>query len=331
MQLWLIPTFYAVGSVVGGFVVPRLETAFFGYSLNLSTSSAQAYLSSVASGMMALTGIVFSIAFVLVQFNAIVYSPRLVVWFARDRLLFHSLGMFVATFMYSLATLAWIDRTDTPGVPLVSGIVVAGMLIASVLMLSQLVERLNNRQIMRVLHIPGDTGREVIRSTYHAVRWSTSGKRGPDQLRLQSEAALIIRHEGKPRAVTSIDIERVVDYAHDIDGVIVVECAVGDTLIEDSAILRLHGKTGLSEKRLKGCIHLGDQRTFEQDPKFIATAGRHCDQGAVSGDQRPDNGRAGDRPDRGLIATAGQVRSRDLSCVRWARHPAGHLSDADMG
>ena len=28
----------------------------------------------------------------------------------RDRLLFHSLGMFVATFMYSLATLAWVDR-----------------------------------------------------------------------------------------------------------------------------------------------------------------------------------------------------------------------------
>jgi hypothetical protein len=54
-------------------------------------------LSAVASGMMALTGIVFSIAFVMVQFNAIVYSPRLVVWFARDRLLFHSMGLFVAT------------------------------------------------------------------------------------------------------------------------------------------------------------------------------------------------------------------------------------------
>jgi uncharacterized membrane protein len=89
--------------------------------------------------MMALTGIVFSIAFVLVQFNAIVYSPRLVVWFARDRLLFHSLGMFVATFMYSLATLAWIDRSGIEGVTLISATTVAVMLVASVLMLSQLV------------------------------------------------------------------------------------------------------------------------------------------------------------------------------------------------
>ena len=166
MQPWLIPTIYAAASITAGFLVPRLEAKFVTHSLNLSTASAQAYLSAVASGMMALTGIVFSIAFVLVQFNAIVYSPRLVVWFARDRLLFHSLGMFVATFMYSLATLAWIDRSGIEGVPLISAATVAVMLVASVLMLSQLVQRLNNLQITRVLQILGDTGRDVIRSTY---------------------------------------------------------------------------------------------------------------------------------------------------------------------
>ena len=92
MQLWLIPIMYAVASVVGGFTLPRLEARYFPYSFDLSISSAQAYLSAVASGMMALTGIVFSIAFILVQFNAIVYSPRLVVWLARDQTLFHALA-----------------------------------------------------------------------------------------------------------------------------------------------------------------------------------------------------------------------------------------------
>jgi hypothetical protein len=33
-------------------------------------------LSAAASGMMALTGIVFAMAFVMVQFSAIAYSPR---------------------------------------------------------------------------------------------------------------------------------------------------------------------------------------------------------------------------------------------------------------
>jgi uncharacterized membrane protein len=90
MRLWLIPMIYVGASVVGGLWLPRLEHAYLGsYTLSLSVSSAQAYLSAVASGMMALTGIVFSIAFVMVQFSAIAYSPRLVLWFARDHTLFH--------------------------------------------------------------------------------------------------------------------------------------------------------------------------------------------------------------------------------------------------
>jgi len=46
-------------------------------------------LSSIAQGMMALTGIIFSLAFVMVQFSATAYSPRLVVRLARDQVLFH--------------------------------------------------------------------------------------------------------------------------------------------------------------------------------------------------------------------------------------------------
>jgi uncharacterized membrane protein len=268
MQLWLIPTLYAIASVAAGFLVPRLESTFLGISLNLSTSSAQAYLSAVASGMMALTGIVFSIAFVLVQFNAVVYSPRLVVWFARDRLLFHSLGMFVATFMYSLSTLAWVDREGGQGVPFLSAAVVAVMLVASVLMLAQLVQRLNNLQIIRVLQALGDTGRQVIASTYQAVPWRTSGKAMRAQ-QLPYPPKLTVKHVGNPQSVASIDIARLVAHARRMDGLVVMECGVGDTVLEDSVILHAEGTTALvPEKELSACVHLDEQRTFEQDPKY---------------------------------------------------------------
>jgi uncharacterized membrane protein len=271
MQLWLIPTFYAAASIVGGFIVPRLETGYLAYNLGLSISSTQAYLSAVASGMMALTGIVFSIAFVLVQFNAVVYSPRLVVWFARDRLLFHSLGMFVATFMYSLATLAWIDRSGAGGVPSISALIVAAMLMVSVLLLSQLVQRLNNLQITQVLHILGDTGRDVIHHTYQGRRWSTAGPQGQARPQaLPKAGALVVKHRGKPRAVTTIDVEKLVSLGRLINGTIYVECAVGDTLLEETSILRVHSRdSNLPEEQLRKCIHLGDQRTFEQDPKYV--------------------------------------------------------------
>src|SRR5215208_6319895 len=135
MRLWLIPTIYIGASIVCAFTLPRIEHSFFSsYTFNISVASAQAYLSAAASGMMVLTGIVFSIAFVMVQFSAIAYSPRLVMWFARDRIMFHALGVFVATFIYSLSTLAWIDRGGSGTVPLFSTLLVVALLVASMLL-----------------------------------------------------------------------------------------------------------------------------------------------------------------------------------------------------
>jgi uncharacterized membrane protein len=71
MPMWLIPMIYSGAGMVAGIWLPHLEHAnFAAYTLGISVASAQAYLSAAASGMMALTGIVFSIAFVMVQFSA---------------------------------------------------------------------------------------------------------------------------------------------------------------------------------------------------------------------------------------------------------------------
>ena len=73
---------YAGTTVVVGLIFPRLEYHYLGaYRHGMTVSVAIAVFSSIASGMLALTGIVFSLAFVMVQFSSIAYSPRLVLWF----------------------------------------------------------------------------------------------------------------------------------------------------------------------------------------------------------------------------------------------------------
>src|SRR6476646_2536479 len=84
MSLWLIPMIYAAASFLGGITLPRLEQAYFPYDSGISVASAQAFLAAVASGMIALTSIVFTVGLVMVQFSAIAYSPRLVLLMARD-------------------------------------------------------------------------------------------------------------------------------------------------------------------------------------------------------------------------------------------------------
>lgn len=111
---WLIPLLYVSVTVIGGLVRPRLKQEYCAvYSHGMSVASAQATLSALAFDMMALTGIVFALAIVMVQFSAVAYSPRLIAWFGRDPVLFHALGLFTATFFYAIVTLAWVDRGGT--------------------------------------------------------------------------------------------------------------------------------------------------------------------------------------------------------------------------
>ncbi len=274
MSLWLIPMVYVAVSVAAGVVLPRIEQVYFPfYTLNLSVSSAQAYLSAAASGMMAMTGIVFAMAFVMVQFSAVAYSPRLVLWFTRDRILFHSLGAFAATFVYALFTLAWVDRSGAGTVPLISSLIVAFMLILSMLLFSRLVQRVNDLQISSVLYLIGNKGREVIREMFRkANQKSAIAAEHVDKARERTErepAVQSLAYFGEPRSIARLDLEVLVRLAKGVDGAIVMTCAVGDTLIEGTAILTLYGaKALLSEKTVMRAIHLRRERTFEQDPKY---------------------------------------------------------------
>ena len=136
LPTWGIPALYAAVALAAGLVLPRLEAILLpGSKSGLSASATLAIFSSIGSGMIALTGIVFSLAFVMVQFSSTAYSPRLVLWIARDATLWHAMGVFSATFLYAIAAMAWVERGGTQGTPFVSGWLVIGLLFASVAML----------------------------------------------------------------------------------------------------------------------------------------------------------------------------------------------------
>ncbi len=272
MPLWLIPMFYAAVSFVCAMTLPRFEQVYFAsYASGVSTASAQSFFAAVASGMIALTGIVFSVSLVMVQFSAIAYSPRLVLLFARDPMLFHSLGVFVATFLYSLGALAWVDREGSGIVPLFSGYVVAGLLLLSMLLFSRLMKGVSDLQITSVLHVVGDKGRDVIRQTFQrldegtgsqsAVGRKVAGELGP--------AVQTLVYFDSPRTIAKLDIDDLVRQAQQAGAVIVMACAVGDTLVENTMLLQVHGaKATLPESKLRRAIHLARERTAEQDPKY---------------------------------------------------------------
>ncbi|HXY32420.1 MAG TPA: DUF2254 domain-containing protein [Gemmatimonadaceae bacterium] len=264
---WVVPLVYSTTAISAGLLLPRIETRLFpGLSAGMSVSAAQAIYSSIASGMMALTGIVFSMAFVMVQFSATAYSPRLVVWMATDRLMSHAMGVFSATFIYAIAALAWVGRHESTEVPFVSTWIVVGLLIASVWMFAGLVGRLTRLQVNRMLSFTGDQGRGVIDELFPQLLAGEPLAAVDDRATLPVTQVLV--HHGRPRTVQAHDTHGLLRAAIDANGVIEVAATVGDTLVEQTPLLRLLGGHRISDHRLHSCFVLGRERTFAQDPKY---------------------------------------------------------------
>ncbi|WP_262031432.1 DUF2254 domain-containing protein [Microvirga sp. Mcv34] len=272
MKPWAIPTVYTIVSLLAALVLPRLEHHFLpGSTHAMSAAAAIAFLSATASGIIAFTAIVFSVAFVMVQFSAVAYSPRLVVWFAGRHELHHALGIFVATFTYAMATLLWTDRGGSGEVPALSTLLVLVLLVASLLVFSRLVQNLAKIQITEVLVLVGDEGRRVIDAQAHLFDACTIAWAGDDQAetyRLATPVETIV-HRGPPGCVTSIDFRALVSRAEAAGTVVELAIAVGDTLVEGDAVLRVAATASpLPADDWLRCIHTGRERTFEQDPKY---------------------------------------------------------------
>ena len=265
---WHIPLAYALGAILSGLVLPRIETTFLPtWSSGISAPAATAIYSAVATGMITLTGIVFSLAFVMVQFSATAYSPRLVLWMSRDPLVPHAIGVFTATFLYALAALAWVDRRGSGVVHFFTGWLIIGLLLASVGVFVGLIHSLGRLQINNVLAFTGDFARETIDVMYAPSETSSTCAEAAEFRHLPVTQS--ISYSGPPRAIQSLDIPELVRLAEQVDGIIEMLSSVGDTLVESTPLLLVYGARKLIRERdLTNAVRTGAERTFEQDPKY---------------------------------------------------------------
>lgn len=265
---WTIPFVYTVLTLAIGLSFPRFEHHFFPKMVSsMSPAAAMTICSSIASGMIALTGIVFSLTIVMVQFSAIAYSPRLVMWVAREPVVSHALGVFIATFLYALAMLAWVDRSDSGSVPFISCWIVVGLLVASMGMFVALIDRVGMLQIGRMLIFTGDQGRKAINKMYLSSEWAIGVAETKEIQKIPVRQTLV--YAGRPRTVQAIDVQTLQELANLSDALIEVVAAAGDTVIEMTPLLHVRGgNRQLDEAKLRGAIEIGGERTFEHDPKY---------------------------------------------------------------
>ncbi len=281
-RLWVIPGAFALASAVAAFLLVPIDRLvdrsvsgdLSGILFSGGPESARLVLSTISSAMMTFTALVFSVTMLVLQLASSQLSPRVMRTFLRDRVNQAVLGLFVATFLYSLLVLREVrSPADGPSfVPAISITFAYGLLVASVGSFVYYIHHMAQAiRATTVLRSVGDETRAAIGRLYPAgiaaepeASIPALPDRAPD---------LVVGLERTHGIVTSVDEGRLVRLARDGRAIVQLIPMVGDFVPEGSPLLRvwLQDRTLHCDSlaaRLAGTIQIGQERTMTQDAAF---------------------------------------------------------------
>jgi uncharacterized membrane protein len=268
-SLWVVPAAYIAGALALATVLVRWdESDPVELSSSLSAGSASTALAALGSGMLAFTGFVTSVVLVLVQFGTSEFSPRLVRWLRRDRTLRFALSTFVATFLFALVATAQVGRGEADFVPTRTLIAALALTVLSTVMFLLLIDRTaNGLRVANVVQRLDTAAREVFDTVYAADQSEVAD---PDRAlpSLGKQPVQVVTHRGVGAVLVTFDRARLVRLARRGGAVVQLVAAVGDHLPPGGALLNVYGEHALSERKLRGAVVLGDERTLDNDPAF---------------------------------------------------------------
>jgi uncharacterized membrane protein len=121
-QLWPLPTLavvlaFALGVRVTAAGCPdrrRAAPTLTAYLFGRGPGAARTVLDAIASSLITITSLTFSLTVVMLQLASGQFSPRLLRTFTRDRVVHVTLGLFLATFTYALTVLRTVRASTSP-------------------------------------------------------------------------------------------------------------------------------------------------------------------------------------------------------------------------
>jgi uncharacterized membrane protein len=270
-SIWIVPAILGAIAIAMGIVLPNVdENTNKTIGISFGSGAAQGMLGAMAGGMITFTGFVFSILLLAVQFGSSQFSPRMLRRFLRDPTTKLSLGVFMATFIYALLVLRTIGTADNEDfVPNNSITISLIMLLLSMLLFLRLISR--TTQGLRVAAVVRDLGHDgaaVIRRVY-TEPWAAGEESPPSPDGDASGPARTVEYRADPGILQSVDARGLVAAARSADVVIELVQPVGDLIVPEAPLFRVHGDgAGLDDELLRKSVATGDERTLRQDPAF---------------------------------------------------------------
>ena len=271
-SMWLIPVGFVIAAVALAWLMPQLDDALsLKVPFTYSVSAATATLSAIASGMLVFTGFVFSIITFAIQFGSSSYTNRLLRSISRNTGTKVALGVFVATFIYSLLLLADISPRGEGRVPNLSVLFAVVLVGISVLVFLRLIADVTDSiRSGRVVADVGRSGRRVIEATFPLPVTADTPPSSSGAARYTPDAP---GHEvGCPRSgggvLQAMDLDGIVAIAEEARVTVELVPEIGEFVSTGAPVFRVYGASQTIGARLLDSVAFGDERTFRQDPSF---------------------------------------------------------------
>lgn len=253
---WFLPTVMVVLAIflasgtqwLDGRVEPDWMNAF-SWLVSNETAGARAVLSTIASSMITVAGVTFSMTIVSVSYASAQFGPRLVSNFMRDRGNQITLGTFIATFVYCLMVLRGvrngIDSNEAVAafIPHISVLVAVVFALASIGVLIYFIHHVP--ETINVGNIVAQLGRDLKRSIDErfpdiadpdAPDADETGRAEYDPLKVSQSLSLRAMESGY---VQSIDEAKLMQLATTHDLQIRIEFLPGDFILRGEALAHI--------------------------------------------------------------------------------------------
>lgn len=283
-NFWFIPTTLAVLSIIAGWLVVDLDVAIHRNSmipLHMSIESARLALSTIAGSMITIASLVFSMTLVSLTSVSQQLGPRILLRFMDDRPTQIVLGIFVATFLFSLIVLMRVGDDAKAGVvPGLGVTLAAGLAIAALGGMIHFFDHVAKR--IQADSLIAELGADLRYSVAQFVDRSQSEahsltSKQADELSQQFDANKRVRIVRQPNSgyLRRLDISGMLHIAKQEDLLVRVEVRPGQFVLEGQPVLAVLPQADDADsvsdeiaEKLERLLLVGRKRTPEASIEF---------------------------------------------------------------
>ncbi|MGC1347712.1 MAG: DUF2254 family protein, partial [Methyloceanibacter sp.] len=265
-SLWIVPFIALLLEQVTFRVLYALDARFTWIPpWPFGLSGTQTALQTIITLVLSFIVFTFGSLLVAIQVASGQLTPRIIATtLLRNNVIRRTVGLFVFTLLFALGTVARIETT-VPGLIMWAAATLGLASIMAFLFLIDYAARL--LRPVSILWRVGERGLSVVESVY--PKPITDADAAPPQRRQFNAPDRIVTHRGTSAIVLAINLEALIAEATRVDGMIEVVPRVGDFVAGGEPVFLLRGGgSAFDERKLRGSVAFGPERTIEQDSTF---------------------------------------------------------------